>query len=55
MATTEPPSGTAPVGKEGEVLPLPKWLTRLYYLFPIVLYLPDMLFNFVRPVRLKLA
>jgi hypothetical protein len=32
-------------GKE-EALPLPKALTRIYYIFPIVLYVPDMLFNF---------
>jgi hypothetical protein len=29
-----------------EALPLPKWLTKIYYIFPIVLYVPDMLFNF---------
>ncbi len=32
-------------GKE-EALPLPKWLVRVYYIFPIVLYIPDMIFNF---------
>ncbi len=29
-----------------DALPLPKWLTRIYYIFPIVLYVPDMIFNF---------
>ncbi len=32
-------------GKD-EVLPLPRWLTRIYYIFPIVLYVPDTMFNF---------
>lgn len=27
-------------------LPLPKWLLRIYYVFPIVLYVPDAIFNF---------
>lgn len=29
-----------------EALPLPRWLVRVYYIFPIVLYVPDMIFNF---------
>jgi hypothetical protein len=32
-------------GKKDE-LPLPGWLTKLYYIFPIVLYVPDSIFNF---------
>jgi hypothetical protein len=32
--------------KSDDALPLPKWLTKIYYIFPIVLYVPDMLFNF---------
>ena len=28
------------------MLPLPRWLTRLYYIFPIILYIPDGIFNF---------
>jgi hypothetical protein len=32
--------------KGDEALPLPGWLTKIYYIFPIVLYVPDMLFNF---------
>ncbi len=38
-----------------EVMPLPKWLLRIYYIFPIILYVPDVIFNYVRPVCLKLA
>jgi hypothetical protein len=33
-------------GKKEEALPLPSFLMKIYYIFPIVLYLPDMLFNF---------
>lgn len=29
-----------------KALPLPGWLTKLYFLFPIVLYLPDAIFNY---------
>lgn len=29
-----------------DALPLPGWLMRVYYIFPIILYVPDMLFNF---------
>lgn len=36
---------TSPPPKD-DALPLPGWLTRIYYLFPIILYVPDMLFNF---------
>ncbi len=32
--------------KNDEALPLPKWLTKIYYVFPVILYVPDMLFNF---------
>lgn len=34
-----------PVEKD-KVLPLPRWLTRVYFIFPIVLYVPDAIFNF---------
>ena len=27
-------------------LPLPGWLTKLYFIFPVVLYLPDAIFNY---------
>ncbi len=35
-------------GREGreEPLPLPKWLLVLYFAFPVVLYVPDGLFNY---------
>ena len=29
-----------------KALPLPGWLTKLYFIFPIVLYLPDAIFNY---------
>ncbi|MGH2501958.1 MAG: hypothetical protein ACRDID_05495, partial [Ktedonobacterales bacterium] len=29
-----------------KALPLPGWLTKLYFVFPIVLYLPDAIFNY---------
>ena len=32
--------------EEEKALPLPRWLVRLYFLFPIVLYLPDAIFNY---------
>lgn len=31
---------------EDKALPLPGWLTKLYFLFPIVLYIPDAIFNY---------
>jgi hypothetical protein len=41
-----PPSLERAPTEHEESLPLPKWLGRLYYIFPIVLYVPDMIFNF---------
>ena len=32
--------------KQDKVLPLPNWLKKAYYIFPIVLYIPDAIFNF---------
>lgn len=32
-------------GKD-KVLPLPGWLTKLYFVFPVVLYVPDVIFNY---------
>jgi len=29
-----------------KVLPLPGWLVKVYYIFPIVLYVPDVIFNY---------
>src|SRR5262249_8458363 len=34
-----------PIEKD-KVLPLPRWLVRVYFIFPIVLYIPDGIFNF---------
>jgi hypothetical protein len=31
---------------EEKVLPLPGWLMKLYFIFPIVLYVPDAIFNY---------
>jgi hypothetical protein len=39
------PAPAASQAKEDSV-PLPGWLTKLYYIFPIVLYVPDSIFNF---------
>jgi hypothetical protein len=36
---------TPPVDRE-KVLPLPGWLVKVYFIFPIVLYIPDALFNY---------
>lgn len=32
--------------KKDKVLPLPQWLKRVYYVFPIILYIPDVIFNY---------
>jgi hypothetical protein len=32
--------------KQDKVLPLPSWLKKAYYIFPVVLYIPDAIFNF---------
>ncbi len=29
-----------------KVLPLPSWLKKAYYIFPVILYIPDAIFNF---------
>ncbi len=29
-----------------KALPLPGWLVKLYYIFPIILYIPDAIFNY---------
>ncbi|HST89713.1 MAG TPA: hypothetical protein VLJ14_15170, partial [Ktedonobacterales bacterium] len=31
---------------QDKVLPLPSWLVKVYYIFPIVLYVPDVIFNY---------
>jgi hypothetical protein len=42
-----PAQGAVMTSAEDEkTLPLPGWLTKLYFLFPIVLYLPDAIFNY---------
>lgn len=42
-------TGAAPNASPAEqdkVLPLPSWLVKLYFIFPVVLYVPDVLFNY---------
>src|SRR5215470_4440136 len=38
--------GRATATDGDKVLPLPRWLVRVYFIFPIVLYIPDGIFNF---------
>jgi hypothetical protein len=38
-------SGMTPVDQE-KVLPLPGWLVKAYFIFPVVLYIPDVIFNY---------
>ncbi|HEV2460853.1 MAG TPA: hypothetical protein VGS80_21075, partial [Ktedonobacterales bacterium] len=38
------PPGDA--GTKDKVLPLPGWLKKLYFIFPVVLYVPDVIFNY---------
>lgn len=41
------PAGQIPLTiNKKDASPLPPWLTRIYYIFPIVLYIPDCIFNF---------
>jgi hypothetical protein len=44
--TNQPPENQSKNPSNEDALPLPKWLGRIYYVFPIVLYVPDMIFNF---------
>jgi hypothetical protein len=39
------PAGTTSK-REDQAMPLPGWLTKVYFLFPIVLYIPDAIFNY---------
>ncbi len=32
--------------EKDRVLPLPGWLVKLYFIFPVVLYVPDVIFNY---------
>ena len=38
--------GAQKTGQEEAALPLPGWLTKMYFLFPIILYIPDAIFNY---------
>ncbi len=39
------PPWAEPVEKD-KVLPLPGWLVKVYFIFPVVLYVPDAIFNY---------
>ena len=43
LSAAELPSGL--MDKE-KVLPLPEWLKKLYFIFPVILYIPDIIFNY---------
>jgi len=32
--------------EQDKVLPLPGWLVKVYFIFPIILYMPDVIFNY---------
>lgn len=36
----------SPTVDRDKVLPLPTWLLRVYFIFPVVLYIPDIIFNY---------
>jgi hypothetical protein len=39
-------AGTTESVEPDKTLPLPGWLVRVYFIFPIVLYIPDAIFNY---------
>jgi hypothetical protein len=46
-STTQLSTRMAPSELEKDkVLPLPGWLVKVYFIFPVVLYIPDAIFNF---------
>jgi hypothetical protein len=40
------PQALPPVDEDDAPMPLPSWLKTLYFVFPVVLYIPDAIFNF---------
>ena len=44
MPQSETPA--IPVVEQDKTLPLPGWLVKVYFIFPIVLYIPDAIFNY---------
>ena len=34
------------MARKEDAMPLPQWLMRVYYIFPIILYVPDVIFNY---------
>ena len=45
-AVAAPAVSVADAPASEKVLPLPGWLTKVYFIFPVVLYIPDALFNY---------
>ncbi|HEX5571257.1 MAG TPA: hypothetical protein VFX31_07720, partial [Ktedonobacterales bacterium] len=43
---TAAPGGATASAQEEKALPLPGWLVKLYFIFPVILYLPDAIFNY---------
>jgi hypothetical protein len=41
-----PQGATTASATEEKSLPLPGWLVKLYFIFPVILYLPDAIFNY---------
>jgi hypothetical protein len=46
LVTAAAQSAVVAGAPEEKALPLPGWLVKLYYIFPIILYLPDAIFNY---------
>ena len=45
-AIAAPQGATTAGAAEEKALPLPGWLVKLYFIFPVILYLPDAIFNY---------
>jgi hypothetical protein len=45
-AAQEHTAATSERVEQDKALPLPRWLVKVYFIFPIVLYLPDAIFNY---------
>ena len=43
---SRPPSALVSSSEEDKALPLPGWLVKVYFIFPIILYIPDAIFNY---------
>jgi hypothetical protein len=38
--------GATDASEQDKTLPLPRWLERVYFIFPVILYVPDVIFNY---------